>query len=97
LAEGQHDAAAAAEHFGRALAISSHLPADTRDSIAQSLIVAALRSGQYQKAVDAFDAWTTPPSDERRTLRRIIDGIRADLAAGRPVSLDPDDLPDPDE
>jgi TonB family protein len=96
LAFGQKDYAAATIHFDRSFELSPRLPPDQRDNMTQALVVAALRNGQYQHALEVYDAWSSA-SDERRALRRTMDSVRAALGAGRPVVIDPDILPDPDQ
>ena len=51
--------------------------------------MAAVNSGQFERAVRVFDGWSPPDTELTREVRRTIESVRAALKAGRPITLTP--------
>lgn len=84
LAFARHDYPAAVDSFSRALSVTTRFTADVRAGIYEALVLAALNAQQFERAVEAFDAWNPPDMPHTRELRRNVESVRSARGA-KPV------------
>jgi TonB family protein len=92
VAAGKQDYKSAVACFDRALSITPHLDATTREAFLRLLVMTAINAADFPRAVKAFDDWNPQDVPQTRDLRKTVETLRSALTSGRKITITPPEI-----